>query len=97
MALLLELYTVLTVRKMELVFLTTYILYSGDLMLLHMNHPQVSRETPDNGHGNLHVAEQVQQAVGTITHAGDLKIFSVAHVIRFIVKRYSAVMHAGHV
>jgi hypothetical protein len=81
-----------TVRKMELVFWATYILYSGDLMLLHVTHPQVSRETPDNDHGNLRVAEKVQQSLGIILHAGDSKIFSVACVTRFIVKRLVQVL-----
>jgi hypothetical protein len=45
-----------------------------------------SRETPDNVGGSLHVAEQIQQAVGAAVRAGDMKMLSVAYVSGFIAK-----------
>jgi hypothetical protein len=49
MALLLEVCVVLTARKIIVLFWTTYILFSGALMLLH----------PDNVHGNCSVVKQL--------------------------------------
>jgi hypothetical protein len=58
-ALLLEVFVALTAGKMILVFWTTYIPYSGDLMLLHLILPHVTLGKPliDNVHGSSHVAQ----------------------------------------
>jgi hypothetical protein len=78
----------ITVRKMILVFWTTFIIYSGDMMLLHlilfMSH---SRETPDNVRGNRNVAEQIRQAMSAAVCAGNMKIFSVACVSGYFAKK----------
>jgi hypothetical protein len=44
--------------------------------------PSIShgKETPDDDSESFHVAQQVQRDIGTVLHAGDMEVFSVAYI-----------------